>query len=351
MNILMTGGLGYIGSHTALECLSEGHSVWLYDNLSNSSRDVLERLNQIAQCDVVLVEGDIHDKELLIKVLKSNSIDVVFHFAGKKSVNESVRNPFDYYHDNVTGSLVLLSAMKECNIKKLIFSSSASVYGIPEYTPIDEKHPLRPTNTYASTKQHVEQMMMDVAHSDENWKFVFLRYFNPVGAHHSGLIGEKPNGTPNNLMPYVSRVALGVLPFVSVFGDDYATQDGTGVRDYIHVVDLALGHLAALNYLCEQEEETSTFNLGTGCGFSVLDIIKAFSKVSQKNIPYKICSRREGDVGVCFSDNASALEKLKWTPKFCLEEMCSSAWKYTVIDSQINKDSVKRHDYKRKETD
>ena len=329
MNILLTGGLGYIGSHTALALLADGHHIIIYDNLVNSDIEVLESLNRLSGIQIPFREGDVRDPEALSSVLVDESIDAVVHFAGLKAVGESVINPLSYYENNVYGSLVLLQCMKKLSIKKIVFSSSASVYGEPLYTPIDELHPLSPCSPYAQTKKQVEEMMFDVANSEDGWQVVLLRYFNPVGAHESGLIGENPSNTPNNLVPFLAKVANGELSKLDIYGDDYGTRDGTGVRDYIHVADLAKGHAAALLWMKSNKEKLSTFNLGTGIGTTVLEIVDAYCRATSKEIPYRIAKRRPGDVAVCFADNSKALEVLKWKPTLDINNMCDTSWSYT----------------------
>lgn len=331
MNILLTGGLGYIGSHTAIELLSKNHSVFIYDNLSNCDVSVGASIEAITGKKITFCEGDVRDENLLLAVLQDFEVDVVIHFAGLKSANESVLNPIEYYENNVVGSLSLLRAMKKSGVGKLIFSSSASVYGNPLCTPIDENHPLNPTNPYAQTKKQVEEIMTDLARSEPEWQFVFLRYFNPVGAHSSGLIGENSRGIPNNLVPYIAKVAEGKLPYLTIFGGDYATKDGTGVRDYIHVVDLANGHIAAVNYFYDEMENPAIFNLGTGTGVSVLQMVEAYQRVIGGTITQKFACRRPGDVAECFADNTKAISVLKWVPKLGLEDMCESSWKFTKM--------------------
>ena len=331
MNVLLTGGSGYIGSHTAIVLSELGHQVVLYDNLSNSSDSVLERLNQIIGQQIRFVEGDVRDTKFLATTLTHYSIDAVFHFAGLKAVGESVEKPVEYYANNVQGTISLLQAMKCVQVKKLVFSSSATVYGEPEYLPLDENHPTSATNPYGRSKLHIEEMLNDVAASDPDWRIACLRYFNPVGAHESGLIGENPNGVPNNLMPYIAQVAAGQRAELRVFGGDYPTLDGTGVRDYIHVMDLAEGHAAALSFLC-QNTGWHAFNLGTGKGYSVLDMVQAFEKASGCQVSYKVVARRAGDVATCFADPKKASEILNWIAPRSLEEMCISTWTFKGND-------------------
>lgn len=328
MNILLTGGTGYIGSHTAVVMAEAGHQVVLYDNLCNSSADVVDRLEKITGQRMAFVQGDIRDTPLLIDTLQKYKIEAVMHFAGLKAVGESVEKPIEYFDNNVGGAISLIKAMQTNKIKTLVFSSSATVYGDPQYLPIDEEHPTNATNPYGRTKLHIEEMFADLAKSDKSWRIACLRYFNPVGAHDSGLIGENPNGIPNNLMPYIARVVAGKLPYLKVFGNDYPTHDGTGVRDYIHVVDLAEGHIAAINYLALQASGLSTFNLGTGQGYSVLDVIKAYEAASGQNVPYHFVPRRAGDVATCFAriDQSNAL--LSWKASRNIRDMCLSSWKW-----------------------
>lgn len=328
MTILVTGGAGFIGSHTVIELLSAGQQVVIVDNLCNSSQESLNRVKQITGKDVIFYQGDILDKSFLDAVFAKYSIDSVIHFAGLKAVGESVTKPISYYQNNVQGTLTLLDAMKDANVFKLVFSSSATVYGDPASLPIKEDFPVGgTTNPYGTSKLMVEMVLQDVAKSDPRWAFVILRYFNPVGAHISGLIGEDPNGIPNNLLPYISQVGVGKLKALAVFGDDYDTPDGTGVRDYIHVVDLAIGHLKALNRI-----NTATgvfiYNLGTGNGYSVLDMVKAFELASQQNIPYNVSPRREGDIAACYAAPEKALSELDWKAERGLEQMMVDTWRW-----------------------
>ena len=327
MNILLTGGAGYIGSHAAVVLTEADHQVVIFDNFCNSQRSVLERLAKILGKAVSCVEGDIRDTELVKKVLKDYQIDAVMHFAGLKAVGESVQNPIDYFDNNVGGTISLLQAMRSSNIKTLVFSSSATVYGVPQYLPLDENHPTQATNPYGRSKLHIEEMLADVVASDTSWRIACLRYFNPVGAHESGLIGEDPNGIPNNLMPYMAQVASGKLAYLNLYGNDYDTPDGSGVRDYIHVMDLAEGHLSALNFI-EQQSGLHVFNLGTGKGSSVLEMVKAFEEVSGKSIPLKVTARRAGDVATCYARVDKSSADLSWKATRTLQEMCSSAWNY-----------------------
>ena len=327
MNILLTGGAGYIGSHAAVVLTEAGFQVVILDNFCNSQHSVLERLAKILGKAVSCVEGDIRDTTLVKKVLKDYQIDAVMHFTGLKAVSESTQNPIDYFDNNVGGSVSLLKAMSATNIKTLVFSSSATVYGASQSLPLDENYPTQATNPYARSKLFIEEMLADVADSETGWHIACLRYFNPVGAHESGLIGEDPNGIPNNLMPYIAQVALGKLPYLNVYGNDYDTTDGTGVRDYIHVMDLAEGHLAALSFV-KQKSGLNIFNLGTGKGSSVLEMVKAFEEVSGKSIPLKVTSRRTGDVATCYAKVDKAVVDLSWNATRTIKDMCSSTWNF-----------------------
>ena len=326
-NILLTGGTGYIGSHTAVALVEAGHKVVLYDNLSNSSTNVLERLQSITGKKLTFIEGDTRDKDLLMQSLLTHQIDTVIHYAGLKAVGESVEKPIDYYANNIQGTVSLLQAMQSAKVKSLVFSSSAAVYGAPQYLPIDELHPTSATNPYGRSKLHIEEMLADVAKSDDSWHIVCLRYFNPVGAHETGLIGESPNGIPNNLMPYIAQVAVGSQRELKIFGDDYATVDGTGERDYIHVIDLAEGHVAALEYLANNSG-WHAINLGTGKAQSVLEMVQAFESVSGQAVPYEIMPRRPGDVATCYAKVDKAAQILEWRAKRGLIEMCTSVWHF-----------------------
>lgn len=327
MNILITGGTGYIGSHTAVVLSQLGHNVVLLDNLSNSSEHVLDRLFQISGKRLPLVKGDIRDTSLVKDSLSSYDINVVFHFAGLKAVGESVSKPLSYYANNVQGTLSLLEAMQASTIKKLVFSSSATVYGHPQYLPLDEIHPTSATNPYGRTKLQIEEILHDLAASDPEWRIACLRYFNPVGAHESGLIGESPSSIPNNLMPYIAQVAAGERGELNIFGDDYPTPDGTGIRDYIHVMDLAEGHVASLGFL-NKTTGWHAINLGTGKGYSVLEMVRAFEAASGCKVPYRVASRRAGDVAECYAKPEKASEVLRWTVKRSLDDMCASTWKF-----------------------
>ncbi|MDY6915973.1 MAG: UDP-glucose 4-epimerase GalE [Candidatus Cloacimonadota bacterium] len=327
MNILITGGTGYIGSHTVVELLLSNHQVVIIDNLSNSKKEVLSRISNITGQKPKFYQDDIRNSAALYKIFQENSIDAVIHFAGLKAVGESVEQPLRYYENNVHGCLVLLQVMNRFNIKNIVFSSSATVYGEPETVPITEDSPLHTTNPYGTSKLMIEQIMRDLSVADKNWNIALLRYFNPVGAHPSGTMGEDPQGIPNNLMPYISQVAVGKRDKLNVFGNDYQTPDGTGVRDYIHVVDLAQGHLAALHKL-QDDPGVVTYNLGTGRGYSVLEVIKAFAKASGRKIPYHFTARRPGDIGLCYADPSKAEKELGWKAQYDLEKMCEDSWRW-----------------------
>lgn len=328
--ILVTGGAGYIGSHTCIELLAAGFKVVVLDNLCNSSPESLLRVADIAgQGEIPLIEGDIRDAVLLDRIFTEYDIYSVIHFAGLKAVGESVEKPLEYYDNNVAGTVILLQAMQRHNVKNIVFSSSATVYGDPHTTPILEHFPLSATNPYGRSKLMIEEMLGDLYKSDLEWKVALLRYFNPVGAHASGRIGEDPKGIPNNLMPYISRVAVGTYEFLSVFGGDYPTPDGTGVRDYIHVVDLAKGHVKALEaFLRGDVPNLLVVNLGTGQGYSVLDMVKAFAEASGREVPYRIVKRRAGDIACCYADPALARELIHWQAEKTLEDMCRDAWNW-----------------------
>ncbi|MCL1114211.1 UDP-glucose 4-epimerase GalE [Shewanella basaltis] len=327
MAILVTGGAGYIGTHTVVELLNAGQEVVIVDNLSNSSVEALARVKTITGKDVVFYQGDILNKALLQKVFADHEIESVIHFAGLKAVGESVAKPLKYYENNVTGTIILCQVMAENNVKNLVFSSSATVYGDPASLPIKEDFPTGATNPYGQSKLMVEHILADLHHSDNSWNIARLRYFNPVGAHESGLIGEDPNDIPNNLMPFIAQVAVGKREQLSVFGNDYNTADGTGVRDYIHVVDLAIGHLQALKKL-QTKPGLVTYNLGTGIGYSVLDMVKAFEKACGKTIAYQISPRRPGDIAACYADPSFAAVQLDWRATHSVEDMASSSWKW-----------------------
>ena len=327
MRILVTGGTGYIGSHTCVQLLERGDEVIIVDNLSNSKESVVDSLEKITGRRPTFYRADILDKEALNAIFDTHDIQAVIHFAGLKAVGESVSKPLEYYHNNITGTLMLLDVMRAHNCFKLVFSSSATVYGTPASVPIREDFPTGgTTNPYGTTKLYLERILSDLYVSDARWSIALLRYFNPIGAHESCLIGDNPNGIPNNLMPYVTRVAKGVLPELSVFGDDYPTHDGTGVRDFIHVEDLAAGHIAVLNKMADVG--VNVYNLGTGVGYSVFDLLKAFESATGIKIPYRVTPRRTGDIGECWSDPSKAERELGWRAKHTLEEMCKSAWEF-----------------------
>ena len=330
MSVLVTGGAGYIGCHTVVELLNAGEEVIIIDNFSNSKKDVLNAIREITKKDFKFYEINYLDRKALEKVFEENqNIDSVINFAGYKAVGESVQKPIEYYINNVSGALVLLDTMKKYNVKKFVFSSSATVYGEPEKIPLTEECKIGgTTNPYGTTKLYIEQILRDIYNSDSTWDIAILRYFNPVGAHESGLIGEEPQGIPNNLMPYVVRVAAGILPELSIFGNDYNTPDGPGVRDYIHVVDLAKGHLKALEKLNKEKHGLFTYNLGTGTGYSVLDMVKTFEKATGQKVPYKIAPRRDGDIAMCYSNPDKAEKELGWKAEKTLEDMCKDSWKY-----------------------
>lgn len=327
MKILVTGGAGYIGSHTCVQLLEAGYEIVVLDNLSNSSEESLSRVKKITGCDFKFYKADLLDYEATDAVFAENDIDAVIHFAGLKAVGESVSIPLRYYHNNITGTLNLLDIMSKHNVKRIVFSSSATVYGDPHTVPIKEDFPLSCTNPYGRTKLMIEEILRDLYVSDKEWNIAILRYFNPVGAHESGLIGEDPNGIPNNLVPYISQVAVGKLACLSVFGDDYDTPDGTGVRDYIHVIDLANGHLKALEKI-SSDVGVVTYNLGTGTGYSVLDMVRAFSKACGKDVNYKIAPRRPGDIGACFADPEKAERELGFRAEKNLDDMCRDTWRW-----------------------
>lgn len=330
MNILVTGGAGYIGSHTCVELIAAGHHVVVFDNLSNSHPEALRRVERITGRKVILVEGDIRDRILLEQTLREHCCDAVIHFAGMKAVGESVEKPLLYYDNNVTGSLCVLAAMQAAQVNTVVFSSSATVYGDPEQLPIPETHALSASNPYGRSKMMVEDILRDYYHANPQWKIAILRYFNPVGAHESGLIGEDPQGHPNNLMPYVARVANGSLPHLNIWGDDYPTPDGTGVRDYIHVTDLAVGHVRALEHLAGPK--CIAVNLGTGRGYSVLEVVRAFEKASGRTVPYRVAPRRPGDVATCYADPSLAEELLGWRAERTLQMICDNAWRWQQLN-------------------
>ncbi|HDR7891435.1 TPA: UDP-glucose 4-epimerase GalE [Bacillus toyonensis] len=329
MTILITGGAGYIGSHTCIELLNNNYKIIVVDNLSNSSIESLNRVKEITGKQFKFYNESVLNREKMNEIFLENNIEAVIHFAGFKAVGESTTIPLTYYYNNIISTIILCDVMQKHNVKKFIFSSSATVYGIPKISPITEEFPLSVTNPYGQTKLMIEQIMRDVAKADGEWSIALLRYFNPFGAHQSGRIGEDPNGIPNNLMPYVTQVAVGKLKELNIFGNDYPTKDGTGVRDYIHVVDLAKGHVKALEKVLETTG-IDAYNLGTGKGYSVLEMVNAFEKVSGKKIPYKIIGRRPGDVAICFADVSKAKRELGWEAEYGLEEMCLDSWRWQV---------------------
>ncbi|MBQ8681479.1 MAG: UDP-glucose 4-epimerase GalE [Bacilli bacterium] len=328
MTVLVTGGCGYIGSHTCVELLELGYDVVVIDNLVNSKREVIDRITKIIGKEIIFYEGNVQDEKLLISIFNKHRIDVVIHFAGLKAVGESVKMPLEYYQNNLDSTLVLLSVMKECDVKKIIFSSSATVYGNAKIVPIKETSPVGgTTNPYGTTKLFVEHILQDLSIADPNFSIVILRYFNPIGAHKSGLIGDNPNGVPNNLMPYIVKVASKELEYLNIFGNDYPTKDGTGVRDYIHVVDLAIGHVKALEKVVK-DKGVFIYNLGTGIGYSVFDIIEAFERENDIKILYKIKERRDGDVAICYADVTKAYEELGFKAKFGIKDMVRDSYNF-----------------------
>lgn len=335
MTIFVTGGLGYIGSHTTVELLNNGYEVIIADNLYNSNLVVLEKIEKITGRKPKFYKVDLLDEKSVETIFKENDIDATIHFAAYKAVGESCIIPIEYYHNNITSTLVVLKMMKKYNVKKFVFSSSATVYGDAEFMPVKEEALLSATNPYGRTKLIIENMLKDIYISDNFWNIAILRYFNPVGAHKSGEIGENPRGIPNNLMPYITKVAIGELEKLSIFGDDYGTPDGTGVRDYIHVVDLAKGHIKALEKL-NTNSGLVIYNLGTGKGYSVLDLVKEFSKASGKEIPYKIVGRRKGDIAICYADPSKANNELGWNAEKSIEEMCEDSWRWQKNNSNCN---------------
>ncbi len=334
MAVLVTGGAGYIGSHTCIELIQKGYDVIILDNFYNSKPEALNRIRKISGGDFKFCECDIRDRAGLDKIFAENNIDAVIHFAGLKAVGESCRKPLEYYENNVGGTVTLCEAMRDAGVKKIVFSSSATVYGSNNPSPLREDMPAGgTTNPYGTTKYYIENILKDVYAADNEWSIVLLRYFNPIGAHESGLIGEDPNGIPNNLMPYITQVAIGKLDCLSVFGNDYPTPDGTGVRDYIHVVDLAKGHLCAVDKAMS-DPGLNIYNLGTGKGYSVLDVIKAFEKASGKKVNYRFAPRRSGDVAVCYSDPGKAKAELGWEAQFGIEQMCRDSWNWQSKNPQ-----------------
>lgn len=332
--ILVIGGTGYIGSHTVVELMLAGFEVLIVDNFCNSKASVVERIERIVGRKPAFVEADVRDRQSMRSLFANHHFDAVIHFAGLKAVGESVEQPLRYYDNNVHGSLVLFEAMTDAGVKSLVFSSSATVYGDPSAVPIREDFPLSATNPYGRSKLIVEEILCDIARADTSWRVALLRYFNPVGAHESGLIGEDPNGIPNNLMPYIAKVAVGALPELSVFGSNYPTHDGTGVRDYIHVVDLARGHLAALEALTVSAG-VLTVNLGTGQGYSVLDVVRAFEEASGRKVPYRIVGRRPGDIASCYADPTRAKTLLGWQAQYGIREMCRDSWHWQSMSSHL----------------
>lgn len=331
MSILVTGGAGYIGSHACVELLKSGYEVVVIDNLINSNEEALKRVEEITERQLKFYSNDLLDRDALENIFKNEEIDAVMHFAGLKAVGESVTQPLRYYHNNITGTLILCEVMSKFGVKNLVFSSSATVYGNPHKVPISEDFPLSATNPYGRTKLMIEEILRDLYTADNSWNIAILRYFNPIGAHVSGRIGENPKGIPNNLVPYITQVAIGKLEKLSVYGDDYPTSDGTGVRDYIHVVDLVLGHLKALEKL-KCNPGVLTYNLGTGTGYTVLEVINAFAKTAQREIPYKIVARRPGDIAACYADPSKAKDELGWSAEKGIEEMCRDSWNWQVCN-------------------
>ncbi len=327
--ILVTGGAGYIGSHTSVELLEAGYDIAIIDNFSNSKPESLKRIKKITGKDFKFYEADLLDREAVEKIFEENSIDAVIHFAGLKAVGESVAMPIEYYHNNIGSTLVLCDVMRKHGCKKIVFSSSATVYGNPASVPISEDFPLSTTNPYGSTKLMIEQILRDIYVSDNEWSIALLRYFNPIGAHSSGLIGEDPNGIPNNLVPYIAQVAVGRLDHLNVFGNDYNTKDGTGVRDYIHVVDLSLGHIKAVEKVMGTTG-VDAYNLGTGNGYSVLEVVKAYEKACGREIKYEIAPRRPGDIAECYANPDKSRELLGWEAKYGIDEMCATSWNFTI---------------------
>jgi UDP-glucose 4-epimerase len=327
MAILVTGGAGYIGSHTSVELLNAGYDLIILDNFSNSKQESIKRIKELTGKDFKFYQSDLLDRNAVDRVFSENKIDAVIHFAGLKAVGESVKIPLHYYHNNISGTLILCEVMEKYGVRKIVFSSSATVYGMPDTVPISEDFPLGATNPYGRTKLMIEEILRDLYIADNNWSISILRYFNPIGAHESGHIGEDPNGIPNNLMPFITQVAVGKLKELKIFGSDYPTVDGTGVRDYIHVVDLAHGHLKALEKVMESHG-VKAYNLGTGTGYSVLEIVSAFENAAGKKIPYQVVDRRSGDIAICYADPQKAKQELGWMATRGIEEMCKDAWKW-----------------------
>lgn len=348
MAILVTGGAGYIGSHTCVELLNEGYDIIVVDNFSNSKPESLKRVAEITGKDFRIYVADLLDKQSIVNIFEDNKIDAVIHLAGLKAVGESMMFPLSYYQNNIMGTVNLCEVMKEYHVKKIVFSSSATVYGIIEQVPIPEGTKLGAVNPYGRTKQMIEEILGDLFKSDQTWSIALLRYFNPIGAHESGYIGEDPNGVPNNLLPYISQVAVGKMKSLQIYGDDYETKDGTGVRDYIHVVDLARGHIKALEKV-QSICEINAYNLGTGMGYSVIEMVEAFERASEKSIPYTIEARRPGDIGVCYADATKAREELNYQASKGIEAMCADTWRWQLnnpngyeklIDTVINHESL-----------
>lgn len=326
--ILVTGGAGFIGSHTSVELLDAGYDIAIIDNFSNSKPEMIDKIKQITGKDFKFYEADLLDRPAVEKIFEENKIDAVIHFAGLKAVGESVEKPMEYYHNNIGSTLILCETMKKYGCKKIVFSSSATVYGDPATVPITEDFPLHTTNPYGSTKLMIENILQDIFVSDNDWSIALLRYFNPIGAHKSGLIGESPNGIPNNLVPYIAQVAVGIREHLNVFGNDYNTPDGTGVRDYIHVVDLSLGHIKALEQITDKNG-VFIWNLGTGNGYSVMEVLKAYEKACGKELPYKVVDRRPGDIAMCYADTTKSKEELGWVALRGIDEMCEDSWRFT----------------------
>ena len=329
--ILVTGGAGFIGSHTCVELLDSGYDIVVIDNFSNSSPESIEKIKEITKKDFKFYEADLLDEEKVDLIFKENKIDSVIHFAGYKAVGESVAKPMEYYHNNIGSTLTLTRTMAKYGCKKIVFSSSATVYGDPASVPIREDFPLHTTNPYGSTKLMIENILTDIYNSDNEWSIALLRYFNPIGAHKSGLIGERPNGIPNNLVPYIAQVAVGIRDHLSVFGDDYNTPDGTGVRDYIHVVDLSIGHVRSVEKI-SKETGVKIYNLGTGNGYSVLEVLHAYEKACGKKLKYEIAPRRSGDIAMCYADTEKSKKELGWTAERGIDEMCLDSWNFTKMN-------------------
>lgn len=326
--ILVTGGAGFIGSHTSVELLDAGYDIAIIDNFSNSKPEMIDKIKQITGKDFKFYEADLLHRPAVEKIFEENEIDAVIHFAGLKAVGESVEKPMEYYHNNIGSTLILCETMRKYGCKKIVFSSSATVYGDPATVPITEDFPLHTTNPYGSTKLMIENILQDIFVSDNDWSIALLRYFNPIGAHKSGLIGESPNGIPNNLVPYIAQVAVGIREHLNVFGNDYNTPDGTGVRDYIHVVDLSLGHIKALEQITNKNG-VFIWNLGTGNGYSVMEVLKAYEKACGKELPYKVVDRRPGDIAMCYADTTKSKEELGWIALRGIDEMCEDSWRFT----------------------